>query len=335
MRLIKFMAAGIAAASLLASQALAQTPVKIRLSWIVPASNIASILFLKDGIAKNNGKSYTSESIRYQGTPPMITAIAVNELDVGTLNFSSIGLGIQNAGMEDLRIFAGEFQDGVPGKYSNRYFVRADSGIDKVADLKGKVIAVNAAGAAIDIAMKAMLKKAGLEANRDYTVVEAPFGAMKAMLLDKKADLVAVGLPFSNDAELLAKGKVLFTQGDGIGPTELGFWVAKDSFLKKNKAAVTDMLEDTLRLTRWYLDPANHTEAVKIASDFSKAPPALFDSWLFTEKDYFRDPNLEPNIAGTQNALDQMRALGYLKEPIDMKKYVDLSYLEEARKRLK
>ena len=334
MRIIKAFAAGVIAAAIVGGQALAQAPVKIRLSWIVPASNIASILFLKDGVAKHLGKTYTSESIRYQGTPPMITALAVNELDVGTLNYSSIGLGIQNAGMDDLRIFAGEFQDGVPGKYSNRFFVRNDGGIAKVADLKGKVIAINSTGAAIDIAMRAMLKKAGLEDKRDYTIIEAPFGAMKAMLLEKKADLVAVGLPFSNDAELLAKGKVLFTQGDAIGPTELGFWVAHDAFLKKNKAAVVDMLEDTLRLTRWYLDPKNHAEAVKIAADFAKAPPALFDSWLFTEKDYYRDPNLAPNIAGTQNALDQMRGLGFLKDPIDIKKYVDLTYLEEARKRL-
>ncbi len=335
MRLIKFISAGIAAAALLGAQALAQSPLPVRLSWIVPASNIPSILFLKQGVAKHAGQSYKPESIRYQGTPPMITALAVNEIDVGLLNFASIGLGILNAGLDDLRIFAGEFQDGVPGKYSNRYFVRADSGIEKVADLKGKVIAINSVGAAIDVAMRAMLRKAGLEDKRDYTVVEAPFGAMKAMLLDKKADLVATGLPFSEDAELNAKAKVLFSQGDAIGPTELGFWVARDGWLKKNKAAVVDLLEDTMLLTRWYTDPKNHDEAVKIASDFAKAPPALFDSWLFNAKDYYRDPNLEPNIEGTQRALGFMKEFGFMKDTIDMKKYVDLSYLEEARKRVK
>ena len=163
MRHLKALLTGIVAAATLATTAIAQTPLPIRLSWIVPASNIPSILFLKQGVAVHAGKSYKPEAIRYQGTPPMITALAVNEIDVGLLNYASIGLGIQNAGMEDLRIFAGEFQDGVADRYSNRFFVRNDGSVTKVADLKGKVIAVNAAGAAIDIAMRNMLRKAGLE----------------------------------------------------------------------------------------------------------------------------------------------------------------------------
>ena len=334
MRLVKTLLAGLVAAACLTASALAQTPLPVRISWIVPATNIPSILFLKDGVAKNMGKSYKPETLRFQGTPPMVTAMAVNEIDVGLLNFASIGLGVQNAGMEDLRIFAGEFQDGVPGRYSNRFFVRKDAGINSPADLKGKIVAVNAVGAAIDISMRAMMRKSGLEDKRDYTVVEAPFGAMKAMLLDKKADIVAVGLPFSEDVELNDKAKVLFTQGDGVGTTELGFWVARDGWLKKNKAAIVDLLEDTMLLTRWYTDPRNHAEAVKIASDFAKAPPALFDNWLFTERDYFRDPNLEPNLEGSQRALNYMVEFGFMKSTIDLRKYVDLSYLEEARKRV-
>ena len=335
MHFIKAITSGMIGAALWCATAAAQTPLPIRMSWIVPASNIPSILFLKEGVARHAGKSYKPDTIRYQGTPPMIQGLAVNEIDVGLLNFASIGLGIQNAGMDDLRIFAGEFQDGVPGRYSNRFYVRTDAGIAKPADLKGKIIAVNAIGAAIDIAMRVMLRKAGLEDKKDYTVVEAPFGAMKAMLMDKKADLVAVGLPFSNDPELNARGKVLFTQGDALGASELGFWVAKDSWLKKNKAAVTDLLEDTLLLTRWYLDPKNHDEAVKIASTFAKAPPALFQDWLFNEKDYYRDPDLAPNVESTQRAIGYMKEFGFMKDTFEVKKYVDTSYLEEARKRLK
>ena len=95
----------------------------------------------------------------------------------------------QNAGLDDLRIIGDEFQDGVPGYYSQEYMVLKDGPIQKVEDLKGKVVATNAAGSAVDVAMKAMLHKHGLEPNRDYTVVEAPFPAMKAMLAEKKVDL--------------------------------------------------------------------------------------------------------------------------------------------------
>ena len=68
-----------------------------------------------------------------------------------------------------------------------------DGPIKKVEDLKGKVIATNAVGSAVDVAMRAMLRKYGLEDKRDYTVVEAPFPTMRAMLAEKKVDLVPGG----------------------------------------------------------------------------------------------------------------------------------------------
>ncbi len=335
MNLRSILVTSLAAAAVLATNAVHADPVKIRVAWIVPASNIASILFVKKDLAPHFGKSYTMEPVRYQGTPTMVSALAIGEIEVGLLNFTSLGLGVVNAGMDDLRIFADEFQDGAQGRYSNQYFVRADSGVKSPADLKGKIVAVNTTGAVIDIGVRAMLRKSGLEEKRDYTIIEAPFGAMKGLLLDKKADMISLGAPFSFDKQLRDNATVLFTQRDALGPSELGFWVARDAFLKQNKAAVVDFLEDTLRATRWYLDPKNHDEAVNIAATFSKAPPALFADWLFTQKDYFRDPNLQPDIAGTQKSVDLMRDLGFLNQSIDVQKHTDLSYLDEARQRLK
>jgi NitT/TauT family transport system substrate-binding protein len=59
------------------------------------------------------------------------------------------------------------------------------------------------------------------------------------------------------DPELQAKARVLFTQRDAMGTSELSFWTARDGFIGKNRAAMVDLLEDSLRAVRWYLDPAN------------------------------------------------------------------------------
>ena len=319
-----FMSAGIAGAE----------PLKVRSAYIIPGTNIMSIFNAKAGVTKHQGKSYVMDAVRFQGTPLMITALAVGEIDVALLGFSSLSLGVENAGMTDLRVFADEFRDGVKGFSSNEYMVRADSGIQKVSDLKGKVLATNAVGSAVDIAMRGILRKAGLEDKRDYTVVESGLNTMKSLLLEKKVDLVVAVPPFLFDPELRKNAKVLFTQRDAMGPSELGIWAAKDGFLKKNRAAVIDMMEDTMRVTRWLRDPKNHDEAVKIVSDFAKAPPALYADWLFTEKDYYRDPELKLDIPAFQSNLDVQRDLGFFKSKIDVKKYVDTSYIEEARKRL-
>jgi NitT/TauT family transport system substrate-binding protein len=177
-------------------------PVKIRTSYVVPVSNWAAWLATKPDLMTHQGKSYVTEATRFQGTPPMITALASGDIEIGDLGFSSLAFAIQNAGISDLRIISDDFQDGVPGNYSDEFFVLNDSGIKTVADLKGKVIGTNAGGSAIDIAMRAMLRKNHLDDKKDATFVEAAFPNMKSMLAEHKIDLLPGVLPFSLDPEL-------------------------------------------------------------------------------------------------------------------------------------
>ena len=309
-------------------------PVKIRMSWVAPVSNWASIVLEKKDLAKHLGKSYTLEAARYQGTPQMIAAIANNELEVSNLAYSSLAIAIENAGLDDIRVVADEFQDGVAGHFSTQFYVRKDSGINKVEDLKGKVIGTNGGGSAVDIAVRAMLKKHGLEEKRDYTLLEGPLPAMPAMLLEKKADLIPAVLPFSFNPKLKEDGKILFEQRDILGITQMIVWTARKSFIDKNRAALIDFMEDMLIITRWYQDPKNHAEVAQIASKITKVPPERF-GWLFSKSDTYRDPNLIANVEALQRNVDVTQDLGFVKKKIDIKKYVDLSLAQEAAKRLK
>lgn len=312
----------------------AADPVKIRLSFVVPGSNSASLLMEKKDLAKHLDKSYRLEITRFAGTPPMVTALAAGELDIANLAYPTLPIAIQNAGIDDLRVISDDFQDGNPGHYSNEYMVLKDGPIKKVADLKGKVVATNAAGSGVDIAMRAMLRKSGLEDKRDYTVVEAPFPTMRAMLAEKKVDLIPAVLPFSFDPELMKIGHTLFTTRDAVGVSQFVMWSARKSFLDKNRAAMVDLMEDTIRIMRWYLDPANHKEAVEIVARLTKQPPERFTSWIFTQKDYYRDRSLVPDIAALQRNVDLTRDLGFVKASFDVSKYSDLSIVQEAAKRL-
>jgi sulfonate transport system substrate-binding protein len=335
MRVMKFILPGLAAAVLFGVPAAQSAdPVKIRASWVAPVSNWASILLEKKDLAKHLGKSYVLEPVRYQGTPPMITAMANSELEIANLAYSTLGIAIQNAGLDDIRVIADEFRDGMPGRYTQEYLVLADGPIQKPQDLKGKVIGTNAAGSAVDVATRAMLRKFGLEDKRDYTVVEAPFPTMRAMLAEKKVDLIPGVLPFSLDPELRKISRVLYTQREAIGVTEMIVWTARKPFLDKNRAAMVDFMEDTLRIVQWFLDPGNQKAAAEIAGRVTRQPAERY-SWLFTDKDYFRDPNMIPDLAALQKNLDMTRELGFMRASLDIKKYTDLSIVEEAAKRLK
>ena len=309
-------------------------PLLIRNSYVVPVSNWEPMIVEKKELARHWGKSYVMEAVRYQGTPPMITALANGELEIANLAYSTLGIAVQNAGISDLRVISDEFRDGVPGYFSNQFFVRKDSGIKTVEDLKGKVLATNAIGAGVDIAMKAGLKKHGLIDKRDFTVIEAPLPAMPAMLNDKKADLVTAVIPFAFNPMLNEIGVPLFDQTLGLGPSQFVFWAARQSFIDKNRAVLIDYMEDMLRIERWYLDPKNHDEAMQIASKLLKIPADRF-GWLYTKKDYYHDPDMKPDLVALQKNVDVALDLGIIKSRVDVKQHSDLSLIEEAAKRLK
>ena len=337
MRSLKILLVAFVAVLLVSGTAVGQSvqPVKIRASWVAPVSNWVTILFEKPGLAKHQGKSYVIEPVRFQGTPQMITALATGELEIANLAFSTLALAIQNAGLEDLRIISDEFQDGVEGYHTNEFLVLKDSPIKTIKELKGKVIATNAAGSAVDVVMRAALRKNGLDDKKDVTWVEVNFPNMRAVLAEKKVDLIPAVLPFSLDPQLRGMARTLFTQKEAVGTTQMIIWAARAGFLQKNRAAMVDFMEDVVRAVRWYLDPMNHDEVIQIASKVSKLPPERFKGWLFTRKDYYRDSNMVPNLESLQSNMNLQRDLGLITTGLDVKKYADLSIVQEAAKRLK
>jgi sulfonate transport system substrate-binding protein len=244
-------------------------------------------------------------------------------------------LAVENAKLNDLRIIADGFRDGVNGYYSTEFMVLNDSPIKKVEDLKGKVLTSNAAGSAVDIALRAMLKKHGLEDKKDYSLIESAFPNMKAQLIEHKVDLITGVTPFSQDPQLRAVAHPLFLQKDAIGVSQMIIWTAREDFIKKNRAALVDYLEDNLRELRWYYDPANHAEAIKEVTAYTKTPAALWDSWLFTKGDLYHDPNGMPDLDALQNNIAAAHGLGFVPAALDPHKYADLTLVQEAAKRLK
>ena len=328
-------AVGLAALLLATSGAASAEPVKIRTGWINVPASLIPILFIKPGIARHEGKTYIWEPIYFSASGKQISAIATGELDIAALGFSTVGIAIQNAGLNDLRIIADETRDGVPGYNSVEYRVLRDGPIKTVADLKGKVVATNGIGAGVDIGMRTYLAHNGLLDKRDYTVIEAPFPTMYAILSDHKADLVVATSPFKYRPDFEAGARTLFSLRDALGPSGLSFWTMRQAFLQKNRAAIVDLLEDYIRVLRWYNDPKNHKEAVEIVAKFTKQPPEVLDGWAFTHKDYYRDLDAMVDMAAVQKNVDAQVELGFLKQKLDINKYADLSLVKEAATRVK
>lgn len=334
MRFPKLIAA-VAAACLTLCGAVRAEPVTIRVGWVAVISNLPSILFLKEGLAKHQGESYVMEAPHFANTPTMVPALAAGAVDIAAISYSAFALAIENAKMDDLRVIADEFQDGAPGYYSDEFMVLKDSPIKTIEDLKGKVLASNGAGGAVDMALRVMLRKHGLEDKRDLSIIEVSSPNQKAMLEQRKVDLITTATPFSQDPALRQMARTLFTQREAMGRTQMIVWAARAGFLEKNRAAMVDFLEDTIRARRWWTDPANHAEAIALLAQYTKQPADRLDPWLFTAaRDYYRDPDDLPDLKALQENLDTQRELGFLKNRVDVAHYSDLSIVREAAARL-
>lgn len=311
----------------------AAEPVKIRISYTVPGLELLSMFADKTDILKHYGKSYTVELLRFRGTSPMITAFAAKQLELGNLAYSSFAIAVQNAGL-DLKILAEDLKSGVPGYYADKWAVLETSSIKTVTDLRGKTIAINAFGTAVDLALRVMMKKHGMVDKKDYQIVEVAFPHQEATLREGKIDAACLVQPFWAIAHAKGGVRALFDVHDAMGPAQLVFLAGRSDFLAEHPQVVQDFFEDYFIFWRWMLDPNNREAAIQLAATFTKRPVEAFAGWLLTKNDYYRDPDGLVDAAMLQKNIDTLHNMEFIKKPLKVDQYLDLSYVQKAKQRL-
>jgi sulfonate transport system substrate-binding protein len=222
----------------------------------------------------------------------------------------------------------------LPGYQATKFWVRKNE-VKSIADLRGKIIAVNARGANVHSAAHLVMTKAGMQEPRDYQVTEVRFPAMIPTLESKKVDAVPLVPPFDRIAARNPDFAPLFSVGDAFGPVETLMFMAKAEFVAKNRAALVDFLEDNIRMRRWMMDPATRPQAIKQLADTTKIPEAEFAGYVYTPTDYFYHPQLLVNVERLQANIATLKEAGAIPSTVDAKRYVDMSLAQEAAARIK
>ncbi len=308
-------------------------PLKIRIGWSSMPAQMIPILYSKPDLLKYYGRSYVVEPVQFKGASAKVIALAADEIDLAVLSPFTLNDAVLNA-RQDIKVLADVTQDGVGDQYSEAFLVRKDSGIKTLADLKGKRIGAAQSGSTLETALRIMLKKNDLVAKRDYTLVETNGASMSSLLEDCKIDIGPVFMPLAE--QMLASGKydVLFRAKDALGASQYLFLVGRADFLQKNRSHLNDFFEDHVRAMRWFMDPANRQEAVQMIGNYLKQPTDRL-SYLFTKADAYRDPFLVPNVRTLQDTLGVIKDSGLVPSVIQVEpKYVDLSFVEDAKRRL-
>ncbi len=312
-------------------------PMAIRVGWVVTPGHLAPLIEAlgkrEPSVFKHLGKSYVLQTVRFQGTTPQIQAQAIGELEVAALSTAALALSISNAHL-DQRVVADVVADGVPGYFTENYVVVADGPIKTVEDVKGKRIATNAIGSASDGAMRAMFRKHGIK-DSDFTTVEANFTNMPAMLDGGKVDLIGTLPQFLQELRSSPnKYRVLFTARDAVGPIQAVLWGMRAEIIAAHRPVFVDFFEDHIRAVRWFLDEKNREAALDILAGVTKLPKESL-AFAFTKDDFYHSPDARPELESVQREIDDAARLGVLPQRVEiMPKHVDLSLIEEAKKRV-
>ncbi|HZD89768.1 MAG TPA: ABC transporter substrate-binding protein [Pseudolabrys sp.] len=327
----RLVAAVAAAFSLFAFSAASAEPVTLRVNYSAIPPHLIPAIFMKKDLLKHEGKTYNVKFVFTRGSSIVMQALAANEMDLGVLSSIAFVHGIQNA-HQPFRAIGDLVQDGP--QFTSRFAVKKDSPIKTVEDFKGHSIAVNAFGGALDMAARLMLKKHGLVAGKDVTIVEAKFPAMHAMVVQGKVDAASFIAPFWYPAAKTGDIRPVFTMKQALGDSEFLFWVATEQTLKAKHAALVDFFEDYLRARRWFLDPKNRDEALALMAKAAKRPVSKF-SWALSKDGYYRSKDLRIDKTVFQNTIDKIYEAGFIKQKFDATPYIDESVIKEAAARLK
>jgi ABC-type nitrate/sulfonate/bicarbonate transport system substrate-binding protein len=299
--------------------AVAQAPT-LRLGYGAAAEEPLWIVVARPELAKNQGNAYALDATRFTGSDKRSQAFEAGAIDLA----SSSANGVIFAAAEGVsaKIVASVSRESTRG-FSTSYYVKENSPIKSVADMKGRVVGINGFMTSGHLWLKAALEKNGLS-DTDVTIAPVPFPAMQEALDAGKVDVAELPQPFAALAERQMKLRKLFDAKYGIPfDEELIVLVGKDEFLKKNAGAVRAFLADLKAATEFYLAKPREARQLLIDSKMVRVNPDVY----LGMHDYYRDPSLHVDV----EALEQMQAFqikaGFQKKRADVSALVDLGYL--------
>jgi NitT/TauT family transport system substrate-binding protein len=223
------------AASIAAPVSYAADKPEVRIGWVYAMANAPAIIAEKKGMYAAAG--IDAKVTEFTAGPILFQALAGNQIDVGYVGFAPAAnwytRGLQTVTVA--KVNAGQLA----------VVVRKDSGINTLADLKGKKIASVKKGSGADAFLRGYVLKeaAQLEPDKDVEIIGMPSGNMGAALMTKVVDAAFMWEPFTTQYLLNGETKVLLNVEDNIPGYPWYVVLVKKDFLEKNRDAVVKLLQ--------------------------------------------------------------------------------------------
>jgi ABC-type nitrate/sulfonate/bicarbonate transport system substrate-binding protein len=219
----------------------------------------------------------------------------------------------------------------------NEFMVRPE--IDGIADIRGKILAVDAPNTAYALVAKKILKNHGLIEGRDYSVrpVGGTMQRSQAIATDPGLAAGMVNLPFS--ITIRAQGlKSLGRACDLIGPYQATGAFVMRSWAQANGDALERYIAAYVESLRIAMDPANKGEAAATLVKHLNLDPQVAEQTVaqLMIPGFGLTPDARFDMEGFRTVLALRAEIEgqWGGKPPAPEKYLDLGYYERALKRL-
>jgi len=306
----------LAAAILLGAPALALDRIRVAVSN-PNMPNLTVAMAQKNGFFKD--ETLEAEIIRMNPNVA-ITALATGDVDYCQLFGAVVGGAI--AGLP-VRIVAG-YLDNWP------MTLIAQPEYKSIKDLKGKTLGISSFGATPDVAARMMLKRAGVDPEKEIKVLALGSDAARLTALTQRVvDVVVISPPADAQMEkqgyrILARAYELFS----FPYLGLGTHTRK---IKEKPDEIRRVIKATIRANRFIRD--NRDEAVRTLIGWGKVEREFAYASYDALKNLFNADGAVPED-GLKLVIEQARRGAKVTREVAPNEVVDLSFLREAQAEL-
>lgn len=206
------------------------------------------------------------------------------------------------------------------------------SEINGYSDLKGKVLAVDAPTTGYAIIAIALLKKHGLELNRDYTF-KAFGNTTKRAEAMSRGEAVGAMMGMSDD-EIHKRGfKILARSEDHVAHYARGLGATRREWANANEDLLVRFIRAMVRATDWVMEGRNKEEVIRLLlpenNNSRPQAEAMYEESISARFGF--TPRSAIDRDGINTILQLRETAGLMKPPApNSDKYIDERYYQKA-----
>ena len=290
-------------------------PQQLRIGYQKSAVNL--VIVKQQGVLEKRYPNAKVQWVEFPAGPQLLEALSVGSLEFG-LTGDSPPVFAQAAGKDLLYVGAEP-----PKPDSSAILVLKDSPVKKLADLKGRRVALQKGSSAHYLLVRAV-EKAGLQWGDINPVYLAPADA-RAAFERKSVDAWVIWDPFYAAAELAIQPRIL-TTGRELSSNN-SFYLASREFATRHPQALAVLFEELTRADR--IAQENRPQAIKLISDFSGLDAGVVSLFIQRRPRSPVGPLNAALVADQQRVADAFFKLGLIPKPV---KVADIVWRPESNK---